>query len=95
MYSIILMLAIVNSEKVNRPLMYTYRLRCTLFVEKCIDGKCPMHLFAVNTGRNSIKLKMLVQPKYNSKCGCKCIRYQGPSLWNRVDNKFKLTAIFN
>ncbi len=41
------------------------------------------------------KLKMLVQHKYNSKYGCKCIRYQGPSLWNRVDNKFKLTAIFN
>ncbi len=28
-------------------------------------------LFAVNTGRNSEKLKMLVQPKYNSKYGCK------------------------
>ncbi len=36
------------------------------------------------------------QPKYNSKHGCKCTRYNGPSLWNRVDNKLKLiTAIFN
>ncbi len=26
---------------------------------------------------------------------CKCIRFQGLSLWNRVHNKFKLTAIFN
>ncbi len=52
-------------------------------------------LFAVNTGSNSRKLKMLVQRKYNSKYGFKCIRYQGPSLWNRVDNKFKLTAIFS
>ena len=51
--------------------------------------------FVVNTGSNSRKLKIVVQPKYNSKYWCKCIRYQGPSLWNRVDNKFKLTAIFN
>ncbi len=61
-------------EKANRPLMYTHRLRRILsFVEKCIEGKCPMYLndlFAVNTGSNSRKLKMLVQPKYNSKYGC-------------------------
>ena len=86
-------------EKANRPLMYTRRLRHMLsFVEKCIDRKCPMYLsdfFAVDTGSNSRKLKMPVQPKYNSKYECKCIRYQGLSLWNRVDNKFKLTAIFN
>ncbi len=58
-------------EKANRPLMYTHRLRrMLLFVEKCIDRKCPMYLndliFAVNTGSNSRKLKTLVQPKYNS-----------------------------
>ncbi len=86
-------------EKANRPLMYTHRLRRILsFVERCIQGKCRMYLndlFAVNTWSNSRKLKMLVQPKYNSKYGCKCIRHQGPSLWNRGDNKFKLTAIFN
>ena len=30
-------------EKANRPLMYSHRLRRMLsFVEKCIDGKCPM-----------------------------------------------------
>ena len=85
-------------EKANGPLMYTHRLRRILsFVEKCIEGKCPMYLsdlFAVNTGSNSRKLKMLMQLKYNSKYGCKCIRYQNRSLWNRVDNKFKLTAIF-
>ncbi len=85
--------------KANRLLMYTHRLRRILsFAEKCIEGKCPMHLndlFAVTTKSTGRKFKMLVQPKYNSKYGCKCIRYQGPSLWNRVDNKFKLTAIFN
>ncbi len=51
-------------------------------------------LFAVNAGSNSRKLKMLVQPKYNCKHGRNCIRHQGPTLWNKVDNKFKLTAIF-
>ena len=54
-------------EKDNRPLMYTHRLkRIISFLEKCIDGKCPMYLndlFAVNTRSNSKKLKMLVQPK--------------------------------
>ncbi len=31
-------------EKANRPLMYTHRLRRILsFVEKCIEGKCPMY----------------------------------------------------
>ncbi len=39
-------------------------------------------LFAVKTGSNNRKLKMLMQPKYNSKYGCNCIRYQGPSLRN-------------
>ncbi len=43
-------------------------------------------LFAGNTGSK-------MQPNYNSKYGCKCIRYQGPSLWNRVDNKFKLESL--
>ncbi len=68
MYSMILMLAIVNCLG---KLMYTHRLRRILsLVEKCIDGKCPMYLndlVAVNPGSNySRKLKMLVQPKYNS-----------------------------
>ena len=35
---------------------------------------------------------MLVRPKYNSKYRRNCIRYQDPRLWNRVDNKLKLTA---
>ncbi len=69
-----------------------------LFVEKCIDGKSPEYLndlFVVNRGSNSRKLNMLVQPKINSKYGHDCIRYQGPSLWNGVDNEFKLAANFN
>ncbi len=44
-------------EKASRALMYTPRLRCiSSFVEKCINGKCPVYLndvFAVNTGSNS------------------------------------------
>ncbi len=98
----ILMLAMVNClRKLIDHWCNTHKLRRTLhisFVQEYIDGKCPMYLndlFAVNTESNSRKLKMLVQSKYNSKYGCKCIRYQGPSPLNRVDNKFKLTAIFN
>ncbi len=49
--------------------MYTRRLRRILsLIEKCIGGKCPIHvndLFAANRGSNGRKLKMLVQPKFN------------------------------
>ena len=41
-------------------------------------------LFAINTESNSRKLKMLVQPKYNSKYAYKCIPHQDLILWNRV-----------
>ena len=44
-------------------------------------------LFAVNIGSHNRKVKMLLQPKYNSKYGGNCSRHQSPSLWNRVDNK--------
>ncbi len=54
-----------------------------------------MYLNDLFAGNNSWKLMMLVQPKCNAKCGCKCIRYQGPIPWNRVDNMFKFTAIYN
>ncbi len=30
---------------------------------------------------------MLVQPKFNFKYGHNCRRYQGPRLWNGVDNE--------
>ena len=69
-----------------------------LFVEKCIDGKYPEYqndLFIVNRGINSRKLNMLVQPKFNSKYGHNCMWYQGPRLWNGIENEFKLAANLN
>ncbi len=39
---------------------------------------CLNDLFPANTRSDGRKLKMLVQPKYHSKYGCKCIWCQGP-----------------
>ncbi len=77
--------------------IWTDRLRrVLLFVEKCTDGKYPEYLNdLVDRGSNSRKLSMLVQPKFNSKHGHNSIRYQGPRLWNGVDNEFTLAANFN
>ncbi len=41
-----------------------------LFAEKCINGICPVSLndlVEINSGSSSSRLKMLKQPKYNSR----------------------------
>ncbi len=62
-----------------------------VFAVQCIDGNYPEYLndlSVINRWSNSRKLNILVQPKFKSKYGHNCIRYQGPRLWNGVDNEF-------
>ncbi len=68
------------------------------FVEKFIKGICPVSLndlVEINSGSSSSRLKMLKQPKYNSKNGSDGLRYQAAKLWNAVDNSFKVASNYN
>ena len=81
--------------KANKPLLYTQRIKQILIqVYQSTNKISPKYLhdmFKVKTVNHNLRNACLLnQPKFNTvKYGKQTLKYEGPKLWNMLDNNIK------